>query len=186
MKILSLEKVSCCFIKKPFLLPTSGLMWFIIFKCTGKECDYSCVLRNELRAFQLLERWQRLESQPSLWMLLASQCIMHLEDRLQEMYLKSKMLSEYLRGHTRVHVKELGVVLGWVLWSATVSPVIGLTLALHPLTDPLSLSHLEPVVLVPHWNVWGSWDLCLCCFPSSYLWYWGFIPANKCRVLSEW
>ncbi|XP_028610748.1 folliculin-interacting protein 2 isoform X3 [Grammomys surdaster] len=39
-------------------------------------------------------------------------CIMHLEDRLQEMYLKSKMLSEYLRGHTRVHVKELSVVLG--------------------------------------------------------------------------
>ncbi|XP_029412592.1 folliculin-interacting protein 2 isoform X2 [Nannospalax galili] len=39
-------------------------------------------------------------------------CIMHLEDRLQEMYLKSKMLSEYLRGHTRVHVKELGMVLG--------------------------------------------------------------------------
>ncbi|XP_015280244.1 PREDICTED: folliculin-interacting protein 2 [Gekko japonicus] len=39
-------------------------------------------------------------------------CIMHLEDRLQEMYLKSTMLSKYLRGHTRVHVKELGVVLG--------------------------------------------------------------------------
>lgn len=39
-------------------------------------------------------------------------CVMHLEDRLQEMYLKSKMLSEYIRGHTRVHVKELGVVLG--------------------------------------------------------------------------
>uniref|UniRef100_A0A8C5LGL8 Folliculin interacting protein 2 n=1 Tax=Jaculus jaculus TaxID=51337 RepID=A0A8C5LGL8_JACJA len=39
-------------------------------------------------------------------------CVMHLEDRLQEMYLKSKMLSEYLRGHTRVHVRELGVVLG--------------------------------------------------------------------------
>ncbi|KAM6221254.1 folliculin-interacting protein 2 isoform 3-T3 [Rhynchocyon petersi] len=39
-------------------------------------------------------------------------CVMHLEDRLQEMYLKSKMLAEYLRGHTRVHVKELGVVLG--------------------------------------------------------------------------
>ncbi|XP_023561527.1 folliculin-interacting protein 2 isoform X2 [Octodon degus] len=39
-------------------------------------------------------------------------CIMHLEDRLQELYLKSKMLSEYLRGHARVHVKELGVVLG--------------------------------------------------------------------------
>lgn len=43
---------------------------------------------------------------------LCLQCIMHLEDRLQEMYLKSKMLSEYLRGHTRVHVKELGIVLG--------------------------------------------------------------------------
>nr|XP_033797353.1 folliculin-interacting protein 2 isoform X2 [Geotrypetes seraphini] len=42
----------------------------------------------------------------------AAFCIMHLEDRLQEMYFKSKMLSEYLRGHTRVHVKELGVVLG--------------------------------------------------------------------------
>lgn len=45
-------------------------------------------------------------------MWLALQCVMHLEDRLQEMYLKSKMLSEYLRGHTRVHVKELSVVLG--------------------------------------------------------------------------
>ncbi|KAM4051628.1 folliculin-interacting protein 2 isoform 2-T2 [Anomaloglossus baeobatrachus] len=39
-------------------------------------------------------------------------CVMHLEDKLQELYLKSKMLSEYLRGHTRVHVRELGVVLG--------------------------------------------------------------------------
>ncbi|XP_042193840.1 folliculin-interacting protein 2 [Callorhinchus milii] len=39
-------------------------------------------------------------------------CVMHLEDRLQELYFKSKMLSEYLKGHTRVHVKELGVVLG--------------------------------------------------------------------------
>ncbi|KAM6475116.1 folliculin-interacting protein 1 isoform 3-T3 [Liasis olivaceus] len=39
-------------------------------------------------------------------------CIMHLEDRLQELYFKSKMLSEYLKGQMRVHVKELGVVLG--------------------------------------------------------------------------
>ncbi|XP_078068011.1 folliculin-interacting protein 2-like isoform X2 [Mustelus asterias] len=39
-------------------------------------------------------------------------CLIHLEDRLQELYFKSKMLSEYLKGHTRVHVKELGVVLG--------------------------------------------------------------------------
>lgn len=42
------------------------------------------------------------------------QCVMHLEDRLQELYFKSKMLSEYLRGQMRVHVKELGVVLGFV------------------------------------------------------------------------
>ncbi|XP_061440365.1 folliculin-interacting protein 2 isoform X2 [Rhineura floridana] len=39
-------------------------------------------------------------------------CIMHLEDRLQEMYLKSTMLSQYLRGQTRIHMKELGVVVG--------------------------------------------------------------------------
>lgn len=39
-------------------------------------------------------------------------CIMHLEDRLQEIYFKSKMLAEYLKGQTRVHVKELSMVLG--------------------------------------------------------------------------
>nr|XP_033782853.1 folliculin-interacting protein 1 isoform X2 [Geotrypetes seraphini] len=39
-------------------------------------------------------------------------CIMHLEDRLQELYFKSRMLSEYLKGQTRVHVKELSMVLG--------------------------------------------------------------------------
>ncbi|XP_032874230.1 folliculin-interacting protein 2 isoform X2 [Amblyraja radiata] len=39
-------------------------------------------------------------------------CVIHLEDRLQELYFTSKMLSEYLKGHTRVHIKELGVVLG--------------------------------------------------------------------------
>ncbi|TDH05087.1 hypothetical protein EPR50_G00140030 [Perca flavescens] len=39
-------------------------------------------------------------------------CIMHLEDRLQEIYFKSRMLAEYLKGQTRVHVKELGMVLG--------------------------------------------------------------------------
>ncbi|KAJ3589003.1 hypothetical protein NHX12_009853 [Muraenolepis orangiensis] len=39
-------------------------------------------------------------------------CVMHLEDRLQEIYFKSKMLAEYLKGQTRVHVKELGMVLG--------------------------------------------------------------------------
>ncbi|KAI1902932.1 hypothetical protein AGOR_G00021390 [Albula goreensis] len=39
-------------------------------------------------------------------------CIMHLEDRLQELYFKSRMLAEYLKGQTRVHVRELGMVLG--------------------------------------------------------------------------
>lgn len=42
----------------------------------------------------------------------ANFCIMHLEDRLQELYFKSRMLSEYLKGQTRVHVKELSIVLG--------------------------------------------------------------------------
>ncbi|KAG7281198.1 hypothetical protein CRUP_022863, partial [Coryphaenoides rupestris] len=44
--------------------------------------------------------------------LVSSLCVMHLEDRLQEIYFKSKMLAEYLKGQTRVHVKELGMVLG--------------------------------------------------------------------------
>ncbi|XP_036372689.1 folliculin-interacting protein 2 isoform X2 [Megalops cyprinoides] len=39
-------------------------------------------------------------------------CVMHLEDRLQEVYFKSRMLAEYLKGQTRVHVRELGQVLG--------------------------------------------------------------------------
>ncbi|XP_072526415.1 folliculin-interacting protein 2 isoform X2 [Salminus brasiliensis] len=39
-------------------------------------------------------------------------CVMHLEDRLQEIYFKSCSLAEYLRGQRRVHVKELGLALG--------------------------------------------------------------------------
>ncbi|XP_065110660.1 folliculin-interacting protein 2 isoform X2 [Paramisgurnus dabryanus] len=39
-------------------------------------------------------------------------CVMHLEDRLQEVYFKSRSLAEYLRGQNRVHVKELGLALG--------------------------------------------------------------------------
>ncbi|XP_063303499.1 folliculin-interacting protein 1 isoform X2 [Pelobates fuscus] len=42
----------------------------------------------------------------------ANFCIMHLENRLQELYFKSRMLSEYLKGQTRVHVKELNEILG--------------------------------------------------------------------------
>ncbi|CAJ0941587.1 unnamed protein product, partial [Ranitomeya imitator] len=52
-------------------------------------------------------------------------CVMHLEDKLQELYLKSKMLSEYLRGHTRVHVKELGVVLGMLAFSKRFEASLG-------------------------------------------------------------
>ncbi|XP_028831953.1 folliculin-interacting protein 2 [Denticeps clupeoides] len=39
-------------------------------------------------------------------------CVMHLEDRLQEVYFKSRTLAEYLRGQTRVHVRQLGLALG--------------------------------------------------------------------------
>ncbi|XP_053335940.1 folliculin-interacting protein 2 isoform X2 [Clarias gariepinus] len=39
-------------------------------------------------------------------------CVMHLEDRLQEVYFKSCSLAEYLKGQRRVHVKELGLALG--------------------------------------------------------------------------
>ncbi|XP_076848596.1 folliculin-interacting protein 2 isoform X10 [Brachyhypopomus gauderio] len=39
-------------------------------------------------------------------------CVMHLEDRLQEVYFKSCSLAEYLRGQTRTNVKELAQALG--------------------------------------------------------------------------
>ncbi|XP_062902480.1 folliculin-interacting protein 2-like isoform X1 [Mobula hypostoma] len=68
----------------------------------GKEVQVSnlvsCLLQSILQLYKL--------------QLPADFCVIHLEDRLQELYFKSKMLSEYLKGHTRVHVKELGVVLG--------------------------------------------------------------------------
>ena len=37
---------------------------------------------------------------------------MHLEDRLQEIYFKSKMLSEYIRVHKKIDLKELSTALG--------------------------------------------------------------------------
>ncbi|XP_030649617.1 folliculin-interacting protein 1 [Chanos chanos] len=68
----------------------------------GKEVLVSNLISNLLQStYQLY----RLNLSPNF-------CIMHLEDRLQELYFKSKMLAEYLKGHTRVHVKELGMVLG--------------------------------------------------------------------------
>ncbi|XP_026866793.2 folliculin-interacting protein 1 isoform X2 [Electrophorus electricus] len=68
----------------------------------GKEVLVSSLVSNLLQStYQLY----RLNLSPNF-------CIMHLEDRLQELYFKSKMLAEYLKGQTRVHVKELGMVLG--------------------------------------------------------------------------
>ena len=105
--------------------------------CTGlqplkyilQRWDHSCVLER-MEGIPALESLAEIWVPSSPWVWLALQCVMHLEDRLQEMYLKSKMLSEYLRGHTRVHVKELSVVLGWVQWRTTVAP------RLYPLTRP--------------------------------------------------
>ncbi|XP_053334181.1 folliculin-interacting protein 1 isoform X2 [Clarias gariepinus] len=68
----------------------------------GKDVLVSNLVSNLLHStYQLY----RLNLSPNF-------CIMHLEDRLQELYFKSKMLAEYLKGQTRVHVKELGKVLG--------------------------------------------------------------------------
>uniref|UniRef100_A0A8C1VXX6 Folliculin interacting protein 1 n=1 Tax=Cyprinus carpio TaxID=7962 RepID=A0A8C1VXX6_CYPCA len=68
----------------------------------GQEVLVSNLVSNLLQStYQLY----RLNLSPNF-------CIMHLEDRLQELYFKSKMLAEYLKGQTRVHVKELGMVLG--------------------------------------------------------------------------
>ncbi|XP_048093397.1 folliculin-interacting protein 1 isoform X2 [Alosa alosa] len=68
----------------------------------GKEVLVSNLVSNLLQStYQLY----KLNLSPNF-------CIMHLEDRLQELYFKSRMLAEYLKGQTRVHVKELGVVLG--------------------------------------------------------------------------
>ncbi|XP_072302158.1 folliculin-interacting protein 1 isoform X2 [Eucyclogobius newberryi] len=68
----------------------------------GKEVLVSSLVSNLLQSTHQLHR---LNLSPNF-------CIMHLEDRLQEIYFKSKMLAEYLKGQTRVHVKELGMVLG--------------------------------------------------------------------------
>ncbi|XP_056141261.1 folliculin-interacting protein 1 isoform X2 [Lampris incognitus] len=68
----------------------------------GKEVLVSSLVSNLLHSTHQL---YKLNLSPNF-------CIMHLEDRLQEIYFKSKMLAEYLKGQTRVHVKELGMVLG--------------------------------------------------------------------------
>ncbi|XP_041049199.1 folliculin-interacting protein 1 isoform X3 [Carcharodon carcharias] len=68
----------------------------------GKEVLVSSLVSNLLHSTLQL---YKLNLSPNF-------CIMHLEDRLQELYFKSKMLSEYLKGQMRVHVKELGMVLG--------------------------------------------------------------------------
>uniref|UniRef100_A0A8C7KPT7 Folliculin interacting protein 1 n=1 Tax=Oncorhynchus kisutch TaxID=8019 RepID=A0A8C7KPT7_ONCKI len=68
----------------------------------GKEVLVSSLVSSLLQSTHLL---YKMNLSPNF-------CIMHLEDRLQEIYFKSKMLAEYLKGQTRVHVKELGMVLG--------------------------------------------------------------------------
>ncbi|XP_045080261.1 folliculin-interacting protein 1-like [Coregonus clupeaformis] len=68
----------------------------------GKEVLVSSLVSSLLQSTHLL---YKINLSPNF-------CIMHLEDRLQEIYFKSKMLAEYLKGQTRVHVKELGMVLG--------------------------------------------------------------------------
>ncbi|XP_015200063.2 folliculin-interacting protein 2 isoform X2 [Lepisosteus oculatus] len=68
----------------------------------GKDVMVSSLVSNLLHSMLQLSK---LNLSPTF-------CVMHLEDRLQEVYFKSKMLSEYLKGQTRVHVQELGVVLG--------------------------------------------------------------------------
>ncbi|XP_067852271.1 folliculin-interacting protein 1 isoform X2 [Heptranchias perlo] len=68
----------------------------------GKEVLVSSLVSNLLHSTLQL---YKLNLSPNF-------CIMHLEDRLQELYFKSRMLSEYLKGQMRVHVKELGMVLG--------------------------------------------------------------------------
>ncbi|XP_030293930.1 folliculin-interacting protein 1 isoform X3 [Sparus aurata] len=71
-------------------------------KNLGKEVLVSSLVSSLLQSTHQL---YKLNLSPNF-------CIMHLEDRLQEIYFKSKMLAEYLKGQTRVHVKELGMVLG--------------------------------------------------------------------------
>ncbi|XP_048855697.1 folliculin-interacting protein 2 isoform X3 [Brienomyrus brachyistius] len=68
----------------------------------GKDVLVSSLVSNLLHSIQHMAR---LNISPDF-------CVMHLEDRLQEVYFKSKMLSEYLKGQKRVHVKELSLVLG--------------------------------------------------------------------------
>nr|XP_057942626.1 folliculin-interacting protein 1 isoform X3 [Doryrhamphus excisus] len=68
----------------------------------GKEVLVSSLVSGLLQSTQQLFK---LNMSPNF-------CIMHLEDRLQEIYFKSRMLAEYLKGQKRVHVKELGMILG--------------------------------------------------------------------------
>ncbi|XP_078509259.1 folliculin-interacting protein 1 isoform X5 [Lissotriton helveticus] len=68
----------------------------------GKEVLVSSLVSNLLHSTLQLYKHQ----------LSPNFCIMHLEDRLQELYFKSRMLSEYLKGQARVRVEELSKVLG--------------------------------------------------------------------------
>ncbi|XP_042567173.1 folliculin-interacting protein 1-like isoform X2 [Cyprinus carpio] len=68
----------------------------------GQEVLVSNLVSNLLQStYQLY----RLNLSPNF-------CIMHLEDRLQELYFKSKMLAEYLKGQTISFFNYYGMVLG--------------------------------------------------------------------------
>ncbi|KTG38660.1 hypothetical protein cypCar_00003894, partial [Cyprinus carpio] len=97
----------------------------------GQEVLVSNLVSNLLQStYQLY----RLNLSPNF-------CIMHLEDRLQELYFKSKMLAEYLKGQTRVHVKELGMVLGIESNDLPLLAAIASTLAVRGPDSPVG--HME-------------------------------------------
>ena len=47
--------------------------------------------------------------------LCTTQCLMHVEDRLQEVYFKSRMLSEYLKVNSKIDLEQLAAMLGSVV-----------------------------------------------------------------------
>ncbi|ELU07102.1 hypothetical protein CAPTEDRAFT_96149, partial [Capitella teleta] len=86
-------------------------------KWTVKQvsCQYSSsdrITHQELSASNMVG--SIVESIHDLWRLKMSPefCLMHLEDRLQEIYFKSRSLAEYIRAHKRIDQSELSTTLG--------------------------------------------------------------------------
>jgi len=59
-----------------------------------------------------------------LFWLLMLQCLMHLEDQLQSIYLKSKLLAEYIKVHRRVFSHELASLHEYVTQSSFVDKTV--------------------------------------------------------------